>query len=152
MGADTLRSRGPEPVRQFSIFADNKVGRLSDIIMMLASRDIHIMSVCTVDTTDDAIIRLIVDYWEQARSLFDEHGFAYSMNEVIVAEILTEQQIKEVTCALVQAEINIHYIYPLLTRPQGKSGLVIRLEDNELATDILTQKGIPVLDHHEIAR
>ncbi|WOO42776.1 acetolactate synthase [Rubellicoccus peritrichatus] len=152
MGVDTLRSRGPEPVRQFSIFADNKVGRLSDIIMMLASKDIHIMSVCTIDTTDDSIIRLIVDYWEQARELFDQHGYGYSLTEVIVAEIFSEQQIKEVTCALVQAEINIHYIYPLLTRPHGKSGLVIRLEDNDLARDILTQKGIPVLDHSEIAR
>lgn len=152
MGVDTLRSRGPEPVHQFSVFADNKVGRLNDIIMMLAAQDIHIMSLCTVDTTDDSIIRLIVDYWEQAKNLFDERGFAYSLSEVIVVEVLTEQQIREVTCALVQAEINIHYIYPLLTRPQGKSGLVIRLEDNELAADILRQKGLQVLDHSEIAR
>lgn len=152
MPAETLRSPEHEPVRQFSIFADNKVGRLNDIIMMMAMRDIHIMSICTVDTTDSTMIRLIVDYWEQARELFEEHGFAYSLNEVVVAEIATERQIREVTCALVQAEINIHYIYPMLTRPRSACGLVIRLEDNDLARDILRQRNIKVLDHREIAR
>ncbi len=152
MAAKTLRKPGEESVHQFSVFADNKVGRLNDIIMMLAAQDIHIMAVCTVDTTDDSIIRLIVDYWEQARDFLREKGFTFTMNEVVVAEIATEQDIKKVTCALVQAEINIHYIYPMLTRPGGKSGLVLRLEDNELAADILTQSGIRVLSKDDIAR
>lgn len=152
MAAETLQSPGDGAVRQFSIFADNKVGRLNDIIMMLASRDIHIMSVCTVDTTDDTIIRLIVDYWEQARDFFRENGYAFSLNEVVVAEINTEQDIKNITCALVQAEINIHYVYPMLTRPGGKCGLVLRLEDNDLARDVLNRNGIRALTKDDIAR
>ncbi|MBC2594739.1 acetolactate synthase [Ruficoccus amylovorans] len=152
MAAKTIQNPGSEAVRQFSIFADNKVGRLNDIIMMLASHDVHIMSVTSVDTTDNVIIRLIVDYWEQARDFFHEQGFAFSLNEVIVAEINTEQDLKKVTCALVQAEINIHYAYPMLTRPGGKSGLVMRLEDNELAADVLNRNGIRVLNHTDIAR
>lgn len=147
-----MKSRGPEPVRQLSIFADNKVGHLNDIILLLAQHDIHIMAICTIDTTDNAVVRLIVDYWEQARDLFRQHAFAYTLNEVLVVEIETEQRLKAVTCALVQAEINIHYTYPMLARPDGKSGLVMRLEDNELATTILNEKGIKVLDHHDIAR
>ncbi len=152
MASDTIQNAGQDAVRQFSIFADNKVGRLNDLIMMLASHDIHIMSVCMIDTTDDTIIRLIVNYWEQARDFFHEHGFAFSLNEVVVAEINTEQDFKNVTCALVQAEINIHYMYPMLARPRGKCGLVLRLEDNELAADTLTRSGIRVLAHSDIAR
>ena len=152
MPSRTIKNPGKEPVRQFSIFADNKVGRLNDVIMMLASQDIHIMSICMIDTTDDTIIRLIVDYWERARDFFHEHGFAFSLNEVVVVEINTEQDFKSVTCALVQAEINISYIYPMLMRPNGKSGLVLRLEDNDLAADVLTRSGIRVLTHTDIAR
>lgn len=152
MAVETLSARRAEPIRQFSIFADNKVGRFNDIVMMLAARDIHLMAVCTLDTTDTTVIRLIVDYWEKARDLFREQGLSYSLNEVVVVEIPTEQDIPQVTCALVQTEINIHYVYPLLTRPRGMCGLVLRLEDNELATDVLTRQGIRVLDHHDIAR
>jgi hypothetical protein len=152
MASETIQNPGWESIRQFSIFADNKVGRLNDIVMMLASHDIHIMSVTSVDTTDNVIIRIIVDYWQQALDFFHEQGFAFSLNEVIVAEINTEQDLKRVTCALVQAEINIHYAYPMLTRPGGKSGLVLRLEDNDLAIAVLAQSGIRVLCHTDIAR
>lgn len=152
MSAETVRSPGDESIRQFSIFADNKVGRLNDIIMMLAQHDIHILSICTVDTTDSAIIRLVPDYWEQARDLFEQHAFAFSLNEVMVVEFSSEQDIRNVTCALTQTEINIHYAYPMLMRPNGKCGLVLHLEDNDMATDILTTSGIKVLKLSDLAR
>lgn len=152
MSAETLRSRDDEAIRQFSIFADNKVGRLNDIIMLLAQHDIHILSICTVDTTDSAIIRLVPDYWENAKSLFEQHAFSFSMNEVMVVQFDSEQDIRNVTCALTQTEINIHYTYPMLMRPNGKCGLVLHLEDNDMAADILTSSGIKVLKLSDLAR
>jgi len=152
MAVETLRRPNNDGVRQFSIFADNKVGRLNDMVMLFAQHDIHILSICTVDTTDSAIIRLVVDYWEQARGLLDQHAFAYSLNEVMVVEMETEESIRAVTCALTQAEINIHYTYPMLMRPHGKCGLVLHLEDNEMATDVLNRNGIQVLTLSDLAR
>lgn len=152
MTADVMRKRNDDGVRQFSIFASNRVGRLNDIILKLAQQEIHIMAVCTLDATDTTIIRLIVDYWEQAQRFFDELGLAYELNEVLAVEIDSEQDIKYVTCALTQAEISIHYVYPMLARPKGKSALVLNLEDNDMATDILTTSGIRVLGQSDIAR
>ncbi|MEO0793701.1 MAG: acetolactate synthase [Verrucomicrobiota bacterium] len=152
MCADTLRSPEKRAIRQFSIFADNKVGRLNDLVMMMAQNDIHILSICTVDTTDSAIIRLIPDYWEPAKQLFERHKFAYSLNEVMAVEFNTEEDLRKVTCALTQAEINIHYTYPMLMRPEGRCGLVLHLEDNEMAADILQSSGIKVLDLDDLAR
>ncbi len=152
METETLRKREDEAVKQFSVFADNKVGRLNDLVLLLASHDIHIMAICTVDTTDSSIIRLVVDYWQRARDLFLEHGFSFSLNDVVAVQMNTEQDLKQVTCALVQAEINIHYVYPMLMRPKGKLGLVIRLEDNDIANDVLSRVGLTVLRHQDIAR
>lgn len=152
MGSETLNSPRSSWVKQFSIFADNKVGRLNDIVGMLSAKEIHIMSLSAVDTTDSSILRIIVDYWEEAYKFFREHGFHFTLSDVLVAELNSEQDIRKVTCALVQAEINIHYTYPLLMRPNGKCGLVIRLEDNELATDVLNQSGVKTLTHRDLAR
>lgn len=154
MGSSSELMRSPQrnAVKQFSIFADNKVGRLNDIVMMLSSHDIHIMALATVDTTDSSILRLIVDYWEQARELFRQQNFSFCLNEVIVAEIGTEQDLKKITCSMVQTEINIHYTYPMLVRPGGQYALVMRLEDNDMATDVLNQNGIKTLTHYDIAR
>jgi hypothetical protein len=139
-------------VKQFSIFAENKVGRLHDVVSLLAGKDVHVLALCLVDTTDSTIIRLVVDYPEIAAPLLTGHGFAHSLVEVIAIEIDTEARLPIVTSSLVQAEINIHYLYPFLMRPNGKTGIVLRLEDPELATEVLKRNQVTVLTQNDLAR
>ncbi len=140
------------PIIQYSIHADNKVGRLNEIVGLLSAREVHIMALSILDTTDSSIIRIIVDYPEEAHAMLVEHGFSFARSELIAVELTTEAQIKDVTCALVQAEINIHYIYPFIVRPNGKSALAIRLEDNDLAEETLRRHQVKVLTQNDIAR
>src|SRR6185295_16562974 len=102
----TRKSSHGGVVKQFSIFAENKVGRLHDVVSLLAGKDVHVLALCLVDTTDSTIIRLVVDYPELAAPLLTEHGFSHSLAEVIAVEIDTEARLQFVTAALVQAEIN----------------------------------------------
>jgi len=139
-------------VRQFSVFAENKVGRLHDVVSLLAGKDVHVLALCLVDTTDSTIIRLVVDYPEIAAPLLTGHGFAHSLVEVLAIEIDTEARLSAVTSSLVQAEINIHYLYPFLMRPNGKTGIVLRLEDPELATEVLKRNQVTVLTQNDLAR
>lgn len=153
MTSDVLRDPNPfRPVIQFSIHADNKVGRLNEIVGLLTVHQVHIMAISILDTTDSSIIRLIVDYPEEAQKLLIEHQFSFVQSELIAVELDSEADIKTVTCALVQAEINIHYIYPFNTRPQGKSALAISLEDNDLAADTLQRHQLRVIGQQDIAR
>jgi len=153
MSAEILREPGRfEPVIQFSIHADNKVGRLNEIISLLAMHEVHVMAISVLDTTDSSIIRLIVDYPQEAQKLLIEHQFSFVQSELIAVELQDESNLKTVTCALVQAEINIHYIYPFLVRPQGRYALAIRLEDNELAADTLRRNQLRVIGQNDIAR
>lgn len=150
--ADTLQSRRGEPVRQFSIFADNKVGRLHELVQLLSQHDVHLMALSIQDTTDASILRIIVDYPEVAQALLHEHGYAFQESGLVVAIIETEARIKYVTAALVEAEMNIHYCYPLIMRPAGKYALALRVEDADLAEAILGTHGIPTLHQGDIAR
>ena len=148
----TRKSSHGGVVKQFSIFAENKVGRLNDLLSLLAGKDVHVLAVCLVDTTDSTIMRVVVDYPEVAAPLMKQHGFAHNLVDVMAVEIATEAQLKLVTCALVQAEINIHYIYPFLMRPHGRTGLVMSLEDHDLATEVLKRNQIQVLSQTDLAR
>ena len=153
MSSDVLRDPNRfEPVIQFSIHADNKVGRLNEILGLLAVHKVHIMAISILDTTDSSIIRLIVDYPQEAQKLLIEHQFSFVQSELIAVELKEEAQLKAVTCALVQAEINIHYIYPFLVRPHGKYALALSLEDNELAADTLHRNQLRVIGQDDIAR
>ncbi|NQY32039.1 MAG: acetolactate synthase [Coraliomargarita sp.] len=153
MPSDVMRAPGGfQPVIQFSIHADNKVGRLNEIIGLLSVHEVHIMALSILDTTDSSIIRAIVDYPEEAQKLLIEHQFSYVQSELVAVELDSEADIKRVTCALVQAEINIHYTYPFISRPMGKAALAISLEDNDLAADTLARHQLRVIGQDDIAR
>ena len=58
-GSSTLRNPGKEPIRQFVIYAEHKVGWLNDFVSMLKDENIDILGISVLDTTDSAVIRLI---------------------------------------------------------------------------------------------
>lgn len=152
MSVHTLRRPGADSVVQFSVFAENKVGRLNDLILALADAGLHIMALCTLDSTDSAIIRIVPDYPEEAERALRSKGFAFDTSEVMAVEVLGEFELKKITESLSRAEINIHYYYPFLFRPSGRYGLVMRLEDQELAEEVLMRAGLTVLRRSDIAR
>ncbi|MDQ8203625.1 acetolactate synthase [Pelagicoccus sp. SDUM812003] len=148
----SVESVVPDPIRQFSIFMENKVGRLSDIFRLFGQREIHVLALTTLDTTDSAITRVVVDDPDQARELLHEHAIAHSESEILAVEIAGEHDIGNVLGALLETEINIHYIYAFVSRPMGKSALAMSIEDIDLAVHILNTRNIKVLTRRDISR
>jgi hypothetical protein len=66
-----------DPVRQFSIFLANKAGRLLELIRILHSRQVHVVALTILDTTDSSIVRMVVDDPDQARAIFHEQAVAH---------------------------------------------------------------------------
>jgi hypothetical protein len=153
MPNEVMRRPGAfRPVIQFSIHADNKVGRLNQIIGLFSVHEVHIMALSILDTTDSSIIRIIVDYPEEAQKLLIEHQFSFVQSELLAVELTSEADIKKVTSALVQAEINIHYTYPFVARPNDRSALAISLEDNDLAAETISLHQLKIIGQDDIAR
>lgn len=148
----SIRPGAFEPVFQFSIYADNKVGRLNEIIRLLSGSDVHVIALSILDTTDSSIIRVIVDYPEKATKLLKENAFSFVMSELVAVELTSLAEIEKVTHALVQAEINIHYIYPFIFRPNNCSALALSLEDNDLASETLTRHQLTLIGQNDITR
>jgi len=152
METDTLQSREKEPVLQFSVFADNKVGRLNELVQRLAQNDIHIIGLSQLDSTECTIMRIIPDYPEPARELLHEYGYSFTETPILAVEINTEADLKFVTAALVEAEINIHYLYPFIMRPKSRYAIAMNVEDNEFAESVLHSRQIRCLSRLDIAR
>lgn len=152
MVAEISQSPRKESILQFSVFADNKVGRLHELVHRFASRDVHIIALSQLDSTECNIMRVIVDYPEAARDLLNANRYAFTETLVIGVEIASEAELRSITTALLEAEINIHYLYPFLMRPNGKTGLAIHVDDHVFAEQALRLKGIRCLTHSDIAR
>ena len=150
--AGQITSVASDPVKQFSVFAENRVGRLYDLTALLKKHNVHIMAITTLDTTDSTILRLVVDDPDKARELMINNDFPYSECDVLAVEITDEGDLNTVLAALFEAEINIHYIYSFIKRPEGKSAVAINAEDDDVAAQALATKGFRVLTQRDISR
>jgi len=141
-----------DPVKQFSVFAENRVGRLYDLTAVLKEHNVHVMAITVLDTTDSAVVRFIADDPDKARELMINNDFPYVECDILAVEIDDESQLKGVLAALFEAEINIHYIYSFIKRPDGRCALAINAEDEDIAAQALSQRGFRVLTQRDIAR
>ena len=141
-----------DPIKQFAVFTENRVGRLYDLTALLKDHNVHVMACTILDATDSTIIRLIVDDPDKARELFVNNDYAYTECEILAVEIVGESQFKEVLAALFEAEINIHYVYSFIKRPEGKSALAFHVEDADVAAQSLGNHGFKVLTQRDISR
>jgi hypothetical protein len=146
------KDKSIDPVRQFNVFTENRVGRLCDLVKVFNSHSVHVIALTVLDTTDSAIIRLIVDDPEQARELLLEHGFHFYENTVLVVELGVENDLRAVLQALLEAEVNVHYLYCFLFRPSDKSALSISVDDSDIARHVLEAHRFKVLGQGDIAR
>ena len=150
--SDTAVPVAAEPVKQFSVFIENRVGRLHDLVALLAKHNVHIMAMTTIDQTDTALDRLVVDDPDRARELMAANNFFFTECEIIAVEINDESQLGTVLNALLTVEVNIHYAYAFLMRPHGRSALALSVEDNDLAASSLNTLGFKVLTQRDISR
>ena len=152
MATATSQERQREFVTQFSVFTDNRLGRLHELIGLLSSRTVHILALTVLDTTDSAIIRIVVDDPDMARSLLLDHGFAFTQSRLLVVELDSATNLSSLMAALLQADINVHYLYSFIPHPGGKSLIALSIEDSELAEQALRQQNFRVLRQADISR
>ena len=104
------------------MFVANRLGLLHDLTALLKKGNVHVMAITVFDTTDSAIVRLIVDDPDKARDLMITNDFPYTESDVLAVEIASEADLTGVLAALLEAEINIHYIYSFIKRPADRDG------------------------------
>ena len=148
----TLRNPGREPIRQFVIYAENKVGWLNDFIEMLRAEEIHVMAISVLDTTDSAVIRLVPNYPKETARLLKSRSISFMERNILAVEIEGEDSLQMITQSLLHAEINIHYVYPFLYQPNNKPVLALAMEDEDIGEEALTKHRLRILMQDDFAR
>ena len=150
--AQVTRAAGRQAVIQFSVFTANRLGRLHDLITLLSSHGVDVLALTVLDTTDSAILRIIVDDPEKTRELLITHGFPHSESDVLVVELDGATKLNSLMSALLEAELNVNYLYCFIPHPHGRSIMALSMEDNEVAEKMLSKHGFRVLRQSDILR
>ena len=151
MAATAIRGPRANSVVQFSVFTPNRLGRLNELVRLFSSHNVHVVALTVLDTTDSSIIRTVLDDPEKARELLLQHGFAFTESTLVVVEV-TPEELNRLIAALLEAELNINYLYSFIPHPNGKSIVGLSMEDNEVAEQVIRNHQFPVLKQSDISR
>ncbi len=152
MVTGTAQERRRERVKQFSVFTANRMGRLHDLVGALGTKGVHVLALDILDATDSAVIRIVVDDPDQARRLLQDNHFSFTENELVVVVLDRADELTRLMAALLEAEININYLYAFIPHPADKSLLALSMEDNEVAEKVLQKNQFQVLRQADISR
>jgi hypothetical protein len=149
---ETPTTMGYEPPRntQFSVFLDNRVGKLAELIEVFDGQALHLVALSVVDSTDHAVVRLVTSRAELARRLLQRHQMPFSESEILVVELRPGQTLTKLCKALLQAEVSICYAYPVISRPRGGVVLALHTDDQLLAGQILHRKLFTLLGENDL--
>lgn len=140
-----------DPVAQFSVFTPNRIGRLHDLVKLFGTHGVHVLALMVLDTTDSAIIRVVVDDPDKARELLVAEGFAFTESHLVAVEA-NSTDLGRLMAALLQVELNVNYLYPFIPHPEGKSIIALSTEDNDLGEQALQRNQFRTLKQTDISR
>ena len=123
-------------IQQLSIFLDNKVGSLNDILQLFKKLNIQIIASSIADTVDFGIYRIITPDPEKAANVLREQGISVNVNDVFALSLDNKAgKAADAVAYFSNAGVNISYMYSFLIKERGI--LIFRTDKPELAKQII---------------
>ncbi len=147
----TMRGRDYPSIRQFTVFLENRVGQLLDVVRRFEGSHVRIVALTISDSTECALVRFLLSDPEQGREVLERAGLSIVESDLIGVELpSTPQPLLQVCTALLQAEVNITQVYPLLARPRGQPAVALMVDNIEMAIETLASKGFTALNEDDL--
>ena len=150
---DTARGRDWPSVRQFNVFLSNRMGALLDLVRKFESTDVRVASLTVVETADCAIIRLVPSDYERGYEILTSAKIPFTESDLLVVKLPDDERpLLTITKALLTAEIDICYMYPLLTGvgPMGNTAIAVYVHDFEAAAAALEGQGFTLFTENDL--
>jgi hypothetical protein len=143
----------PTRIRQFTVFLENRVGRLQQLVRTFEENDGRVVALSVHNSADTALVRGICADPDRGRELLTQNNFPFAEQELLAVELpkKTRHPLVLICSSLLSAEINIYYAYPLLTRPDGPV-LAIYVDDLTLAAQVLIRKGFTLIGESDLKK
>ncbi|MHC4141540.1 MAG: acetolactate synthase [Planctomycetota bacterium] len=137
---ETTRGYCPPVVRQFSVFLENKVGKLFELVRVFDDApDVHLCAFSVVESSDHAVVRVIPNNADAAREVLHEHGLPFSEFDLLIVELADDHTLTSMCLYLLGAELNIRF-----------ATIALAVDDQTLAGQILRKKQFRLLGEEDL--
>lgn len=148
----TAQAYSPPSVRQYSVFLENKVGRLLDLLRLFEEEPgLHLCGLSVLESSDHAVVRLIPSSSRKTDRILRDHEVPFSVLDLLIVELTPDHSLTSLCMSLIGAELNIRFAYPLLLGDgSGCPTIAIAVDDNTLAGQILRRKAFRLLGEADL--
>ncbi len=133
-------------LKQITLFAENKPGRLASATKILSENGINIRAFTIADTGEFGIIRFVVDNADASLTYLRKAGFTASETHVIGVDMPDEPgALYEISRTLSDNDINIEYAYAYTSSIPHKAVLIVQASDLNKAAQLLSERGFHLI-------
>jgi hypothetical protein len=148
----TARGRNYPSIRQFTVFLENRVGQLLEVVRRFEGSRVKIVALSITNSAECAFVRFLLSHPEQGREILERAGLAMIESDLIGVELPAgHQPLLQVCTALLQAEVNIVQAYPLMLRPHGRPAVALMVDNIEMGLETLASKGFNMITEADLA-
>ena len=138
--------------KQLSVFIENRQGRLGEVLNVLKTNGVNILSLSLADTTEYGLLRLIVNAPEIGKEKLTEAGFSTMITNVLVLSISHQSgSLQGLLETLSTNEINVEYMYGL-SIDGTEASVVLKTSDTAKAEEVFEKNNVKTLSSEEIAK
>ena len=136
--------------KQLSVFIENRKGRLGEVLNVLKTNQVNILSLSLADTTEYGLLRLIVNDPVLGKEKVSADGFSTMLTDVIVLKITHQAgSLQGLLELLAKEDINVEYMYGLSIDGEEAS-VVLKTSDVEKAEIVFNNNGVAMLSCDDI--
>ncbi|MGJ8656424.1 MAG: hypothetical protein ACSHX6_08230 [Akkermansiaceae bacterium] len=151
--AEVMVKKEGQPVKQFSVLLQNRVGSLSSLLQLVRKSGEDVIGLSMQDAKDAQIVRLIVTDPERVGQLFMEKGIPHTTcNMVVVALREVATCLEKCLDILKAGETNVDFVYSMLTHPDEYTLVAFHLDDHFFGAQILRNAGVKVMYQGDLSR
>ena len=134
-------------LKQIAVSIENAPGRLFEVTNALGEAGINLRALNLVDIADFGVLRILVSDVAKARRIMMEKQMPARVDEVVAAEIEdTPGSLAKVLKPILDANLNVTYMYALVGFSSGKAVMIFRFSDNDMAIEVLLKNDVKLLD------
>ena len=136
--------------KQISVFIENRKGRLGEVLDVLKSSDVNIISMSLADTAEYGLLRIISDKPQDGKTALSAAGFSTMLTDVFILSIPHEPgALQQILRVISDEELSVEYMYGLSVGGDEAS-IVVKMSDLIKADEVFAKHKIKTLSYSEL--
>jgi hypothetical protein len=147
----TDRGRDVPSVRQVSVFTENRIGALSELLSTFDATKVRILALAVIQGFDCAIVRFVFNDTDAAARELADSNYRFTICDLVAVQMpAMTDGLQRISKSLLGAEIDIHYCYALITSEKIRGAIVVHVDNPSLAAMVLAEEGFQLLDESDL--